>query len=135
MPLISKHHTHLAACRERGATRPGRSAVLRARTETTLGKALPDLALVHAAGERCVSVEDGIAGLYEVGAAWLTGKSLLVMCREVVDDKMKGKTYSAIPSMTNFIVRYFPSVGTPPLNVGFAALFLPYLSIKFHMTS
>lgn len=45
------------------------------------------------------------------------------------------RTYNAIPSMTSFMARYLPSVGTPSRRVGFGASFLPCLSIKFHNTS
>ena len=46
-----------------------------------------------------------------------------------------GGTYRAMPSMTSFMARYFPSVGTPFLMVGRAASFLPSLSIRFHRTA
>jgi hypothetical protein len=57
--------------RHRRARRPARRTVLRTRTQSALRKAFPDIALVDAARERRVRVDDGVAGLHEVGAAGL----------------------------------------------------------------
>lgn len=118
--------------------------VLGTLAKTTLGETGPDLASVDTAGEGSVGVQDGITGLDKVGVAGLPVKEGIVSTRAFSKRRWyiasKGgrerRTYRAIPSMTSFMVRYLPSVGIPSASrVGWAASFLPYLSIRFHMTS
>ncbi len=104
-------------------------------SEATLGKGRPDLALVVTASKGRIRVQDGVASLDEVGVAglavrWLAPRFPTSLVGE------KGVAYSAIPSETSFMVRNFPSVGTPlESKVGFCAVLRPCLSIRFHMTS
>lgn len=75
-PTIPSHRSiqlnlaHTAG--DSSATSPLAGTVNRTGTQTTLGEALPDLASVGAAGESAVGVEDGVAGLDEVGVAGLS---------------------------------------------------------------
>jgi hypothetical protein len=61
----------LTSTGQRRASRPGGRAIPRTRAETTLRKALPDVALVRTTGKRNISIEDGVTSLDEVGAARL----------------------------------------------------------------
>jgi hypothetical protein len=61
-----------------GAGSPPAGAVDSAGAKTTLGESRPDLASVGTAGKGTVSVEDGIAGLDEVGVAGLAVWKLAV---------------------------------------------------------
>jgi hypothetical protein len=56
---------------QRCATSPLAGAVLGTCAQPPLSKTLPDITLVCTTGERGISVQDGITGLYEVGTAWL----------------------------------------------------------------
>lgn len=51
--------------------RPPAGAVDRAGSETAFGETGPDFAGVGTAGQGAVGIEDGVAGLNEVGVAWL----------------------------------------------------------------
>ena len=117
-----------------GAGGPPAGAVDSAGTKATLGESRPDLASVDTTGEGTVSVEDGVTGLDEGGVARLAVVGVSDMADESGWEFGLWVTYRAIPSMTSFMARYFPSVGTPFLMVGRAASFLPSLSIRFHRT-
>lgn len=130
----SRRERHLAARRKLVAGDALVLIVLGAITQTTFSEGLPDLTPVGSLGERLVCVENGITGLDEVGVAGLP-LSLLARALGRIEQKTEGKTYRAIPSMTSFMARYFPSVGTPPFMVGLAETFLPCLSIRFHISS
>ena len=117
-----------------GASSPPARAVDSAGTKATLGESRPDLASVGTTGESTVSIEDGVTGLDEGGVARLAVVGVSVLLEGSSWEFGLWVTYRAIPSMTSFMARYFPSVGTPFLMVGRAASFLPSLSIRFHRT-
>jgi hypothetical protein len=70
--LLLQRSTGLAnTARDSRAGSPPASAVNSTGSKTTLGETRPDRTSVDAAGKSAVGVEDGVAGLDEVGVAGL----------------------------------------------------------------
>lgn len=70
-PLIFLTSHPLASRRKSETLGSAGSTILGTCSKTTLGKALPDLALVSSLGKSGVGIDDGVSGLDHVGVARL----------------------------------------------------------------